>query len=287
MAEERIQKIIARAGICSRREAEALIEDGQVTVNGRVARLGNKADAQQDHIKVKGKLLGQPEARRYILLYKPRQVMTTCADPEERTTVIDLVPPVIKERVFPVGRLDYHSEGLLILTNDGDLAARIAHPRYGLVREYLAKIKGDLDDAALGKLLRGTTVDGRRVVPLQAQRETRLRDSGNSWWRIEVSEGRTHEVRELFFRTGHPVQRLRRTAIGPIRDDSMKPGDVRELTEVEVRTLRRTCKRGPSGAAARQAGRSSGPRAGQAGDARRSRPKDRPRENRNERRGRS
>lgn len=242
---ERLQKIIARAGICSRREAERLIENGQVMVHGRVAKLGDRADPSSDHIKVRGKLLGAPEATRYLLLYKPRQVMTTCDDPEGRSTVLDLVSRMVSERVFPVGRLDYHSEGLLIVTNDGELASRIAHPRYGVVREYVVKIAGDLDDAALEKLMRGTSIAGRRVQPLSATRDARLRESGNSWWRVRVAEGRTHEVRELFFRAGHRVRRLRRVAIGPIRDNSLKPGEARYLTEAEVRTLKRLTRTPP------------------------------------------
>ncbi len=238
MAEERVQKIIARSGLCSRRDADQMIADGRVTVNGRVVEPGAKADPDSDHIKVDGKLVRSPEPLRYLLLYKPRQVMTTCDDPEERETVIDIVRPVVRERVYPVGRLDYHSEGLLLLTNDGDLAARVSHPRHGVVREYMVKIRGDLDDAEYRKLLSGTTVEGRRVRPLSAQRVGRP-GSSTSWWRVEVAEGRTHEVRELFFRAGHHVQRLRRTAIGPLRDASLKAGEFRTVTESEIAALRR------------------------------------------------
>jgi len=139
--------------------------------------------------------------------------------------------------VFPVGRLDYHSEGLLLLTNDGELAERVSHPKHGLVREYLAKIRGDLDDGQLRKLLAGSVIEGRRVRPRSARRVYASRGGSNSWWSIEVAEGRTHEVRELFFRVGHPVQRLRRTAIGPIRDEKLRPGDFRTLAEDEVQAL--------------------------------------------------
>ena len=237
MPEERLQKIIARAGVCSRREAEKLIRDGRVTVNGRVAELGASADPEADHVKVDGKLLRAPEPSRYLLLYKPREVVTTTDDPEGRPTVLDLVRGVVRERIYPVGRLDYHSEGLLLLTNDGDLAAKVTHPRHGVQREYLAKIKGDLDESERRRLLDGTTIDGRRVKPLRARRERVLKASGNSWWRITVAEGRTHEVRELFFRAGHHVQRLKRTAIGPIRDTALGPGDFRMLTASEVAAL--------------------------------------------------
>ncbi len=237
MAEERLQKLIARSGLCSRREADQMIRDGRVTVNGRVAAPGDRADARSDHVKVDGRSIRRPEPLRYLLLYKPREVMSTCDDPEGRTTVIDIVRPAIKERVFPVGRLDFHSEGLIVLTNDGDLAARLTHPRYGVVREYLVKVRGDLSAAERQQLLRGTVVDGMPVRPRRAQRDAATRAGGNAWWRIEVTEGRTHEVRELFFRAGHHVQRLRRTAIGPLRDDTLRPGDFRTLSDDEVRKL--------------------------------------------------
>ena len=237
MAQERVQKLIAQAGLCSRRQAEVLIREGRVRVNGDAAKLGDKADLDHDHVKVDGKLLRGAEAKRYLLIYKPREIMTTCDDPEDRTTVLDLVRPLVSERVFPVGRLDYHSEGLLIMTNDGDLAARITHPRYGLVREYLVKIRGDLDDRVLGRLMQGTVLEGHRVVPLKVVREGATKSGAATWWRIQVTEGRTHEVRELFFRVGHAVQRLRRTAIGPLRDEKLRQGQTRELNASEIRAL--------------------------------------------------
>jgi 23S rRNA pseudouridine2605 synthase len=210
-----------------------------VTVDGREARLGEKVDPAFAHIKVDGKTIKRAEPLLYLLLYKPRQVMTTCDDPEERKTVLDLVRSVVRERVYPVGRLDYHSEGLLILTNDGDLAARVAHPRHGVVREYMVKIRGDLDADEYRKLMAGTSIDGCHVKPRQAKRDSKGRGGKTTWWRVEVTEGRTHEVRELFFRAGHHVQRLRRTAVGPLRDDSLKPGEFRTITESEIKALRR------------------------------------------------
>jgi 23S rRNA pseudouridine2605 synthase len=237
MAEERLQKIIARSGLCSRRDADRMISEGRVTVDGRVAQPGDKADPSTARVKVDGKALKSPEPLRYFLLYKPRGVMTTCDDPEQRTTVLDLVRPVVRERVYPVGRLDYHSEGLLILTNDGELAAKIAHPRHGVVREYLVKVRGDLTEADERTLMEGTSVEGQHVKPMSARRESRSRGGSATWWRVQVSEGRTHEVRELFFRAGHHVQRLRRTAIGPLRDDTLKPGEFRTLTSSEVKAL--------------------------------------------------
>jgi pseudouridine synthase len=239
MTEERIQKIIARSGLCSRRDADRLIAEGRVTVDGRVAKPGEKANPELARIKVDDRVLKSPEALRYLLLYKPREVMTTCDDPAERKTVLDIVRPTVRERVYPVGRLDYHSEGLLILTNDGDLAARIAHPRYGVVREYHVKIRGDLTSSEYRKLMSGSSVEGRHVKPLRAQRHSRVRGGRSTWWRVEVMEGRTHEVRELFFRAGHPVQRLRRTAIGPLRDDTLKPGEYRTISSDECDAMRR------------------------------------------------
>jgi 23S rRNA pseudouridine2605 synthase len=241
MPEERLQKIIARSGLCSRRDAEEMIAAGRVTVNGHVAKLGTKADPAVDHIKVDSRRIKAPAAHRYVLIYKPRGVMTTCEDPEERVTVLDLVRGKMKERLFPVGRLDYQSEGLLILTNDGELAARITHPRYGVVREYRVKVKGDLAPEAAGRVRRGTRIEGHLVRPRSVVREKITAKAGNSWWRVEITEGRTHEVRELFFRVGHPVQRLRRTAIGPIRDTELPPGAFRELTDQELAAVRRVC----------------------------------------------
>ncbi len=239
MPQERLQKVMARSGICSRRDAEELIRQGLVTVNGRVATLGMKVDPETDHVRVEGKRLPPPEPFRYILLHKPRGVVTTCEDPEERTTVLDLLEGRVRERVFPVGRLDYHSEGLLLLTNDGELAARVTHPRYGVVREYLVKVRGDLSDREVARLKRGARIDGVLVRPRSVRREHRTRKAGNSWWTIEVTEGRTHEVRELFFRVGHPVQRLKRTAIGPLRDRELPPGAFRDLEPGELEALRR------------------------------------------------
>jgi 23S rRNA pseudouridine2605 synthase len=253
MAAERLQKLIARSGLCSRREADAMIRDGRVTVNGQVAVPGDVADPEHDHVKVDGKHLKPAEPFRYILLYKPRQVVTTCDDPEDRATVTDLVRPIVKERVYPVGRLDYHSEGLLLITNDGGLAARIAHPRHGVVREYHVKIRGDLTEGELERLLGGAVIEGRRVRPRGVRRLARTRGGAGTWWSVEVTEGRTHEVRELFFRAGHHVQRLKRTAIGPISDPKLGPGDFRFLTDSELAALR-AATRGSAGE------RGSGPR---------------------------
>jgi 23S rRNA pseudouridine2605 synthase len=265
MTEERLQKIIARSGLCSRREADQMIADGRVTVDGQPAVVGAQVDPAHHHIKVDGKTLKPAQHLRYLLLYKPREVMTTCADPEGRKTVLDLVSVQIRERIYPVGRLDYHSEGLILLTNDGDLAARVTHPRFGVVREYMVKIRGDLSTAEYHRLMRGTQIEGQHVKPRKAVRERVLRGGASSWWRVEVTEGRTHEVRELFFRAGHHVQRLRRTAIGPLRDTSLKPGDFRDLTAAEVKRLRAATQAGKQRAAGKprpKRSRGGGTRAG-------------------------
>ncbi len=244
-----MQKIIARAGLVSRREAEALIREGRVTVNGQVIELGAKADPFKDSIKVDGKRLKLDRRLRYVLLYKPQGVVTTAEDPEGRTTVVDLVRSKVHERVFPVGRLDYHSEGLLLLTNDGELAYRLAHPRYGVLREYLVKVKGVPDDKDVTKLKKGTVIEGKRVVPKEVALVRTTPKGLNSWWRVVVGEGKTHEVREFFLRVGHPVQRLIRVAVGPLRDDKLKAGAFRDLTPQEVDALYKAVGLKPAGEA--------------------------------------
>lgn len=243
MAEERLQKIIAAAGIASRREAEDLIREGLVTVNGQViTELGSKADPETDHVKVRNRLITRPEPKRYILLNKPREVMTTSSDPEGRPTVIDMLKGV-KERVFAVGRLDYQSEGLLLLTNDGELANRLMHPKYGCEKTYHVKVKGVPDDSSLQKLRRGITLDGRRTRPCQIDRVRttgKKQDPNNSWLEVRLKEGRTQQIRKMFRFVGHPVQRLRRVAISTIEDPKLLYGEWRDLTEEEVIQLRRS-----------------------------------------------
>lgn len=239
MAQERLQKIIARAGIASRRGAEQLIEEGQVSVNGRVVtELGTKADLDVDHVKVKGKLITREETKRYILLYKPRQVMTTVDDPGGRPTVLDYVKG-IRERVFPVGRLDFNSEGLIILTNDGDLAFRIAHPTHGSVKTYHVKVRGVPAERMTEKLARGITIDGRRTMPCEIARlrTTGKGEEGNSWFEVKLREGRTQQIRKMYKTIGHPVMKLRRVAIGSLSDAALEAGQWRELTDQEVRRL--------------------------------------------------
>ncbi|HEY0140545.1 MAG TPA: pseudouridine synthase [Thermoanaerobaculia bacterium] len=238
--EERLQKIIAHAGFASRREAETMIREGRVTVNGSVVtELGTKADPDKDHVKVDGKLITKAEPHRYILLYKPKEVMTTLEDPQKRKTVIDLVRGV-RERIYPVGRLDYHSEGLVLLTNDGDLAFKVSDPKQGSVKTYHVKVRGVPEERLIEKLERGITIDGKRTLPCeieQMKRTARGEDEGNSWYQVKLREGRNRQIRKMFQAIGHPVAKLRRVAIGPIADPSLTAGEWRELTKREVKML--------------------------------------------------
>jgi len=241
VAGERLQKILARAGVASRRAAERLIAEGRVSVNGAVVReLGSRADPGADDIRVDGRSIPPATSARYILLNKPRGFVTTRSDPEGRPTVMDLLPGV-RASVYPVGRLDYDSEGLLILTNDGDLAARLTHPRHHVDREYLARVRGTLGTAALARLARGIVIDGRRTAPA----EVRVAATGRGQRKdqtllsITVREGRTHQVRKMCEAAGHPVARLRRVRIGPVTDATLKSGAFRELSPQEVARLKR------------------------------------------------
>jgi 23S rRNA pseudouridine2605 synthase len=249
--EERLQKILARAGLASRRKAEELIEQGLVTVNGRVATLGEKADPERDAIKVEGRRI-QPHhgEHHYLLLNKPKGVMSTLSDPEGRPTVIDFIPPVFRKALVPVGRLDFHTEGLLLLTDDGEFAQRVAHPRYGSVKTYEVKVKGRPSEAALDRLRAGISLEGRKTAPAKiaprsspvAHRRRKDDDEGgeNTWWMVQLTEGRTRQIREMFRHIGHPVHKLRRVAIGPLRDPNLPLGAVRELTPREVESLLRS-----------------------------------------------
>jgi pseudouridine synthase len=238
---ERLQKILSQAGVASRRAAEQLMLDGRVTVNGATVReLGTKAEAGADDIRVDGRRIKVAEQRRYLLLNKPRGYVTTRSDPERRPTVIDLLRGV-REYVYPVGRLDFETEGLLLLTNDGDLAARIAHPRHGIPRTYEARVLGVPDDHDLARLAKGIVIEGRRTAPAQV-RLARAEAEGTkrpiAVLQLTLREGRNREIRKLCDAIGHPVESLRRVSIGPIRDDALKLGRWRDLTEAEVRKLR-------------------------------------------------
>lgn len=244
MSLERVQKTLARAGVAARRKAEELVREGRVTINGEVARLGDKADPDTDSIKVDGKRIQAARGHRYLLLNKPRGYLTAVTDEAGRPTVIELVPQPLRKALIPVGRLDYQTEGLLLLTDDGEFAQRISHPRYGCHKTYEVKVKGLPEDRQIERLQRGIVMDGRRTSPCRIDflRRTggREDDSGNAWYGVELAEGRTRQIREMFFRIGHPVQKLRRIAIGALRDDQLPVGAVRELTEREIVLLRRS-----------------------------------------------
>ena len=229
---ERLQKILSQAGVASRRASEKLMTDGRVTVNGTtILELGTKADPARDDIRVDGRRIKIPERHIYLLVNKPRGYVTTRSDPQKRKTVIDLVAGV-KEYVYPVGRLDYDSEGLLILTNDGDLAAKLTHPRHGVPRVYEARVLGVPDEHDIRRLEKGVTIDGERTGPAD------VTSIGPGRLRITVREGRNRQVRKMCDAIGHPVDELRRVAIGPIRDARLKPGSWRPLTAHEVERLR-------------------------------------------------
>jgi pseudouridine synthase len=229
---ERLQKILSQAGIASRRASEQLMLEGRVSVNGAtVLELGTKADASRDDIRVDGRRIKIPERHLYLLLNKPRGYVTTRSDPQKRPTVIDLLVGV-REYVYPVGRLDYDSEGLLILTNDGDLAARLTHPRHGVARVYEASVLGVPDEHDMKRLAKGVTIDGQRTGPAEVM------SLGPSRLRITVREGRNRQVRKMCDAIGHPVNELRRVAIGPLRDAKLKVGKWRALSAHEVERLR-------------------------------------------------
>ena len=228
----RLQKILSQAGVASRRAAEKLIEEGRVSVNGRTVReMGVKADPAADDIRVDGRRLRAPQRHRYILLNKPAGVVTTRSDPQRRQTVVDLLGGV-REYVYPVGRLDYDSEGLLILTNDGDLAARLTHPRHEVERTYEAYVAGAPDEDAMEQLRRGIPLDGRRTMPAD------VKLLGQRVLLITIREGRNRQVRRMCEAVGHPVKKLRRVRIGPITDRRLRPGEWRELTRGEVEKLK-------------------------------------------------
>ena len=237
----RLQKIIAQAGIASRREAECLIAEGRVQVNGeRVLTLGAKADPLTDSIKVNGKLITKKEPPVYLVLNKPKNVLTTMRDEEDknRPTVADLLPQGLR-RVFPVGRLDFDVEGVLLLTNDGELANRLAHPRYEIPRVYEAKVKGTPSEAALARMADGSWMRGRSRKPQPAHVGLiHGRTEKNAWLRIELREGRQHQVKKMCEAVGHPVTKLVRRAYGGITARGLPGAKVRTLTRDEVEKLK-------------------------------------------------
>lgn len=243
----RLQKALSQAGVASRRAAEKLIAEGRVSVNGQtVTEMGTKADAAVDDIRVDGRRIRAAERLRYILLNKPAGVVTTRSDPQRRPTVIDLLTGV-REYVYPVGRLDYDTEGLLLLTNDGDLAAALTHPRHGVERTYEARVAGMPDHDALEWLRTGIPLDGKRTLPADVTLLTKSPAKAGHYGRetregvvlITIREGRNRQVRRMLEAVGHPVDKLKRVKIGPLGDRLLKRGEWRDLKADEVRALKK------------------------------------------------
>jgi pseudouridine synthase len=254
---ERLQKVLSTAGIASRRAAEKLIAEGRVTVNGApVRRMGVRADPASDDIRVDGRRVGQAQRLRYILLYKPTGYITTRADPQRRPTVLDLLAGV-REYVYPVGRLDYDSEGLLLMTNDGDLATTLTHPRHGVERTYHARVAGRPGRDALARLQAGIRLDGQRTLPARATLLSTGPGNRDALIALTIREGRNRQVRRMCEAVGHPVITLARTRIGPIADRRLTPGQWRDLTDLEVRRLKGLVR--PEAARPRGASARSGP----------------------------
>ena len=245
MSSVRIQKLISEAGLASRREAEEWIRQGRVEVNGRVAALGQRADPQSDAVKVDGKRV-RPRSgpRTYLLLNKPKGFVTTLSDPEQRDTVLDLIPGQLRRGVKPVGRLDVQTVGLLLLTDDGDLARLVTHPSTGCPKEYRVKVSGVPEEKKLERLRGGIFLDGSRTRACEIRRvsTTAGRGQGNSWLSVVLREGRSRQVRRMFETIGHPVSKLKRVAIGPIRDERLPVGAFRALAPREVAALKASLK---------------------------------------------
>ncbi len=236
MAEERLQKILSRSGVTSRRKAEELMLEGRVTVNGAVVvTLGTKADLERDEIRVDGRRLKEPQRLVYLAVNKPDSCVTTLHDPEGRRTVLDLVKGV-RERVFPVGRLDYHSEGLLLLTNDGEFANRIASASSHVQKTYLVKVNGTLSLAQEESFRGGIPLGGRRTAPAGLRL---IRRAQNPWYEVRLIEGRQNQIRLMFKHLGRLVEKLRRVRIGFLELGPLKPGEFRYLTPSEVDRFRR------------------------------------------------
>jgi 23S rRNA pseudouridine2605 synthase len=258
VAAERLQKIIAAAGITSRRKAEELITQGRVTVNGQViTELGSKADPEQDHIKVDGKLLRGAERHIYLLLNKPKGYVTTVADPEGRPTVMDLVKHV-GERIYPVGRLDYASEGLLLMTNDGELANFLTRAASHVPKTYLVKIAGQASEEDIDKLRHGLRIGSKpRMRGMQAVRTAPaqvniVREGDNPWYEVTLIEGKNRQIRRMFEEIGHHVEKIKRVRYGSLTLD-VEPGKFRELAPHELVALRKAKPRPGQGTAPKSA----------------------------------
>jgi pseudouridine synthase len=240
----RLQKILSQAGIASRRAAETLISEGRVDVNGEiVTELGTKADPEKDTIRVDGRRIKAAAEHRYLLMNKPRGVISSRSDPHQRKTVIDLLREHgVTGYFYPVGRLDIDSEGLIILTNDGAFAQKVIHPKFKLERRYEAQVAGVPDERDLNRLRRGVEIDGRRTLPARVRqlRVMSARSGDQAVIELILREGRNRQVRKMCDAIAHPVERLRRTRIGAVEDRRLKPGHVRDLNPDEVASLTRT-----------------------------------------------
>jgi pseudouridine synthase len=254
----RLQKILSSAGICSRRAAEQFILEGRVSINGEtVATLGSKADPETDDIRVDGRRVKVVRGRdlRYILMYKPRGYITSRSDPQQRPTVIDLLEKGgLRGYVYPVGRLDYDSEGLLLLTSDGDLASRLTHPSHGVEREYEVRVLGIPDEKDVERLRKGIVIEGRRTGPAEVELR-KTTPGGHAVLAVVIHEGRNRQIRKMCEAIGHPVTRLRRVRIGPISDPRIRPGEFRDLDEREVAALKRAAAGGATSGATGRAPR--------------------------------
>lgn len=233
----RINQFLARAGCASRRGAEALIREGRVTLNGSaVTNLATEVTPGKDYVKVDGRSIRLPEREAYFAFYKPKEVVSTLEDPEKRPCLKPFLPPGAAG-LFPVGRLDYHSEGLLLLMNDGELGNRLLHPKYKVIKTYMVKVKGDPAPEELNRLQRGILLEGRRTLPVTIRRVP-SRETRHTWLKVEMAEGRKNQLREMFFRIEHPVIKLKRVSMGPVSLGSLAPGKSRALGREEVEALK-------------------------------------------------
>ncbi|MHB8481382.1 MAG: pseudouridine synthase [Nitrospiria bacterium] len=233
---ERIQKIISTAGIASRRKAEEYILEGLVTVNGKsVTELGARADAGKDHIKVNGKLINPRQQKVYLLLNKPKNYITTLHDPEGRPTVLSLLKGV-KGRVYPVGRLDYDTEGLLLLTNDGELANALMHPKKEIQKTYQVKVKGVLEDAKIKKLEEGVFLLGKKTAPAVVKKQGKTEE--NSWIELTIHEGKNRQIKKMLFKLDHPVLKIRRVRYAFLELKDLPVGKYRFLDSSEIKKLK-------------------------------------------------
>ncbi len=244
---ERLNKVLSKAGVASRRAADKLIAEGRVTVNGAVVReLGVKVDPERDAIKVDGARIPPiPQKHIYLMLNKPRGCVTTLSDPQGRPTIMDLLGSV-RARVYPVGRLDFNSEGLLLLTDDGDLARELMHPGRGVDKTYAVKVRGTPSGDSLKRLRAGIKLEGRMTLPAKVVVE---RAGANTWLRMTIAEGRKHQVRRMLRAVGHPVLKLKRIRYGGLDLGDLAPGGLRRLSSEEVQQLRRAA--GAKGASGR------------------------------------